>query len=626
MSWMKQLLRRGRHSFHLRLFLAMALVVFLFIPGAGYIAYLQARKAIDDQMRQHANSTVSQITRQVRSFIAQHSDNVQLIKLLLEHRLINPADEQALLRYFQLFKQGHPEFVNIYYGDAGGRFVMAPPQAPEVFATYDPRVRPWYTGAARTGLVHWTEIYLFASARQPGITVSAPVFDEHGDLRGVSAIDLDLSAFSRFLQGIDIGRQGFAYILDKRRGHVIAHPSLSQLPYNMRHIDLMRRCRDDLTSRGAAAGMTTFQGEQFYTVHADFPGQDWTVGVTLLVSDYMRTIRAVQWTTLTLVLVGILLSGLLSSTLAMAVIRPLRTLRQGIERISRGDLDHKVEIDDPDMVSDLAAAFNRMAASLRASLTELRATYAELAENEKLATVGRMTAGIAHEIRNPLGVIHGSAQIVVNRDRPWEMRERAARFIIDEVTRLDATLKSFLTFARPANPSFRRTDLLLLLEETLVATEERYREEGYTVVRDFPAMVPAIEADPDQIRQVIWNVALNALKAMPGGGVLSLRLQVEPGPPPVDAGAADVVEAAVVEGRWVVVTVADSGCGIAEEQMRHIFDPFVSYRDDGTGLGLSIVHQIVRLHRGHVRIHSRVGEGTAVALYFPCAEEGNPSC
>ena len=247
------------------------------------------------------------------------------------------------------------------------------------------------------------------------------------------------------------------------------------------------------------------------------------------------------------------------------------------------------------------------------------------AQQLKLASLGRLTAGIAHEIRNPLGVIHGSAQIVVNRDRPWEMRERAARFIIDEVTRLDATLRSFLTFARPAKPSFRRTDLLLLLEETLVATEARYRSEGYTVVHDFPAIVPAIEADPDQIRQVVWNVTLNALKAMPGGGVLSLRIHVEPGPPPghEDAESPNPVDA---QRPWVVVTVADSGCGIADEHLHDIFDPFVSYRDDGTGLGLSIVHQLVRLHRGEVRIRSRLGEGTVVALHFPCAEEAERSC
>ncbi len=623
---MNALLRRYRHSFHLRIFLAMALVVFLFIPGAGYIGYLQARKAIDDQMRQHAVSTVGQITRQVASFIAQHASNVQLIKLLIEHRLIDPANEQALLQYFQLFKQGHPEFVNIYYGDTRGRFIMAPPQSPEVFATYDPRVRPWYRGAVQARTIHWTEVYLFASARQPGITVSAPVLGENGAARGVCAIDLDLSAFSRFLQGIDIGRQGFAYILDKRTGHVIAHPSLGQLPWNMTHIDLMRRCRDDLASRNATSGMTGFQGEQFFTVHTDFPGKDWTVGVTILVSDYMRTIRTVQWTTVTLVFIGIVLSGLLSSILAMTVIRPLRTLQQGIERISRGDLDHKVDINDPDMVSSLAASFNRMALSLRDSLAELKATCAELAEKEKLAVVGRMTAGIAHEIKNPLGVIHGSAQIVVNPDRPWEMRERAARFIIDEVARLDATLKSFLTFARPAKPSFRPIDLLLLLEETLSATEERYRAEGYTIVRDFPDTVPAISADGDQLRQVVWNVAFNAIKAMPDGGLITFRVRVEEVLPAEAGDAAGVIDSPAVARRWVVVTVEDTGCGMDKEQMAHIFEPFVSYRDDGTGLGLSIVHQIVRLHRGHIRIRSRVGEGTAFAIFFPCEAGGDPPC
>jgi signal transduction histidine kinase len=237
-----------------------------------------------------------------------------------------------------------------------------------------------------------------------------------------------------------------------------------------------------------------------------------------------------------------------------------------------------------------------------------------------------MTAGIAHEIKNPLGVIHGSAQIVVNPDRPWEMRERAARFIIDEVARLDATLKSFLTFARPAKPSFRPTDLLLLLEETLSATEERYRAEGYTIVRDFPPTVPAISADGDQLRQVVWNVAFNAIKAMPGGGLITFRVRVEEGLPPEADQAAGVIEFPAVVRRWVVVTVEDTGCGIAEEQMAQIFDPFVSFRDDGTGLGLSIVHQIVRLHRGHIRIRSRVGEGTAFAIFFPCEAGGDPPC
>ena len=238
--------------------------------------------------------------------------------------------------------------------------------------------------------------------------------------------------------------------------------------------------------------MTSFQGENFFTAYTDYPGKDWTVGVTISVSDYMKTIRFIKQTTFSLVIAAILLASLLSYLLAMTIIRPLHSLQQGIERISRGDLDYKVAIEDPDIASALACSFNQMAFSLQKSLVELKLTYAELAEKEKLAAVGKMTAGIAHEIKNPLGVILGSAQIVVNRERPWEMREKAARFIIDEVARLDNTLKSFLAFARPPSPTFQETDMIRLLEDTLSATEERYLEEGYTIVRDFPAARTAL--------------------------------------------------------------------------------------------------------------------------------------
>ena len=108
--------------------------------------------------------------------------------------------------------------------------------------------------------------------------------------------------------------------------------------------------------------------------------------------------------------------------------------------------------------------------------------------------------------------------------------------------------------------------------------------------------------------------------------VFQVRVRVEEGLPPEADQAAGVIDSPAVARRWVVVTVEDTGCGIAEEQVAQIFDPFVSFRDDGTGLGLSIVHQIVRLHRGHIRIRSRVGEGTAFAIFFPCEDGGDPPC
>lgn len=623
----KHLLTRSIHSFQIRVFLALALVIFVFIPGTGYIGFLQAFKVVENQMQQYTISTADQITKRVSSFLAQHTYNVRLIKALLEKNMVEAKNEGKLLLNFSLFRQDHPEFVNIYYGDVAGNFSMVPPQIPEVHKVFDPRIRPWYRGAVETGDQHWTDVYLFASTQKPGITVSVPIYNDDGILQGVCGIDIDLSAFSRFLDGIEIGKEGFAYIFEKKQGRVIAHPGLVQLPWDEEHIELLRHCRDVLERTSRSYGLVSFKEKEYFTAYVDYPGKDWTVGVTLPLSEYFETIHFIKKSTFTLVVIAILLATILSYLLTRTVIRPLHRLQQGIDRISSGDLEYKVEIHDPDIASELAKSFNSMASSLRKSLVELKETYTELTEKEKLAAVGEMTAGIAHEIKNPLGVILGSAQVVLDRERPWQMRERAARFIIDEVVRLDDTLKAFLSFAKPALPSFIEIDLIRLLEEALSATEQRYKEEGYRFIRDYEDDILPIEADANQIRQIVWNICLNSIQAMPEGGTITFRVYMDRERELREETREKMMldNPFAIPREWLVLSISDTGCGIPKEKMEKVMDPFVSLRDDGIGLGLSIVTQIVKLHRGQVEVISREGEGTTFKLYFPCIMKENSS-
>jgi len=620
----KHTLRKYRHSFHLRVFLALVLVIVIFIPGTGYVGYLQALKVAEDQMEQYTIGTAEQISKRVTSFLAQHTYNVNLLASLFEKGLINSTDDRELLHYFHLFKQDHPEFVNIYFGDERGRFLMVPPQRPEVHKIFDPRVRPWYRGAVESRGTHWTDVYLFASTQNPGITVSAPIYAENRYLRGVCGIDIDLAAFSRFLQGIDIGNQGVAYIFENKTGHLIAHPWLAGLPGKSDRLGLLRACLADLKSQKLSFGRTSYGGEQFFTAFSPYSDKEWTVGITLSISDYLQKIQVIKKTTITLVVVAILLSSILSYLLAKTIISPLHRLRQGIERITRGDLEYRVAIKDPDIARDLARSFNKMALSLRKSLVELKSTYAELQEKQKLAAVGKMTAGIAHEIKNPLGIILGSTQVVLDRQRPWEMREKAASFIMAEVVRLDTTLKAFLAFAKPATPVFSEVDIIRLLEETLSATEERYLEEGYRFVRDFPESVPLFEADPSQLRQIFMNIFLNSFKAMPKGGTITIRVKAEKEPEQLNADKRfiSIRNPFTVARDWLIVSIEDEGCGIPAEQLGKIMEPFVSFRDDGIGLGLSIISQLVKLHRGHLQVESTEGKGTTFYLFFPCILKG----
>ncbi|MCK5541640.1 MAG: Cache 3/Cache 2 fusion domain-containing protein [Desulfobacterales bacterium] len=615
--WLKEKFNFFFHSFQVRIFLALTLIIVIVIPGTGYFCYLQARKVAEQQMQQSALGTAVMISKRVESFLSQYTYNAKLIKSFFENQLIDYSDDKQILKYFYLFQQDHPEFVNINFGDETGRFLMAPAQIPEVHKIFDPRVRPWYRGAIRAKGVYWTDVYLFASTQKPGMAVSVPIYDNNGSVKAVCGIDIDISAFSKFLKGIKIGKQGFAYIFENKQGRVIAHPSLVQLPWNPYHIDLLRTCLTDLKRENKTFGMSSFQGDQFFTAYTDYSGNDWTVGVTLPVSDFLENIITIKRAIITLVIAGILLSSLLSYLLAMTIVSPLNILKKGIERISSGDLEYKVNITNPDIASALAGSFNQMASSLRLSINELKKTYAELAQNEKLAAVGQMTASIAHEIKNPLGIILGSAQVVSNPDRPLEMREKAAVFIMEEVGRLNKTLTAFLNFAKPAPPNFQRIDIVDLLEEIFVSTEEHFSEKGYRLDRAFPDMAPIILADPDQIKEVFWNILLNAIQSMPDGGTINVRIDIEKGKGTIDESIIPIMGLTQQNPDYLTVSISDQGCGISDEQMEKILDPFVSFRDDGIGLGLSIVSQIVKYHKGLIKINSTLGEGTQFKLLFP---------
>ncbi len=615
--WMKDKLKQLWHSFQIRVFLSLTMIVMIVIPGTGYFCYLQARKVAVTQMQQYALSTAAQISKRVESFLSQHTYNARLIKSFFENNLIDHLNDRQILRYFHLIRKDHPEFVNINFGDESGRFLMAPAQIPEVHKTFDPRVRPWYQGAKQAKTAHWTDVYLFASTKKPGMTVSVPIYASSGDIKAVCGIDIDISSISRFLRGIKIGKTGFAYIFENKQGRVIAHPSLVQLPWDTYHTDLLRTCLNDLKQQEKSFGMSIFHGERFFTAYTEYPSNNWTVGVTLPVSDFLENVKDIQNAIISLVVAGICLSIVLSYLLATTIVSPLNILKKGIERISSGDLEYKVDIKDPDIASTLAGSFNRMAISLKMSNLELKKTYAELAQKEKLAAVGQMTASIAHEIKNPLGIIQGSAQVVANPKRPLPMREQAAEFIMQEVERLNHTLTTFLDFAKPASPNFQRVDITALLEEILIATEQRYAELGFEIDRDFPSMAPSILADPDQIKEMFWNIFINAVQSMPDGGRITVRIGVEKGDTAVDESMIPIKGLTQRHPDVLSVTIIDQGCGITQEQMGKILDPFISFRDDGIGLGLSIVTQIIKSHKGQIKIDSRPGKGTRFKICFP---------
>jgi len=229
-------------------------------------------------------------------------------------------------------------------------------------------------------------------------------------------------------------------------------------------------------------------------------------------------------------------------------------------------------------------------------LSAIRTLEARMRHADRLATLGRMAANIAHEIRNPLASMTGAIEVLVGEERPPEMRDRLASIVLRESGRLNEIVKGFLEYARPAPLTPASINAADCLDEVLLLIEHRAAPGSLKIVREFSGPLH-VTLDPQQFRQVVWNLCLNAVQAMPEGGELR-------------------VGASVHDGR-LEVRVTDTGEGIRNEDLSHVFEPFFSTRDGGTGLGLALVHRVVQDHGGDVEAHSVPGAGTTFAVTLP---------
>ena len=239
-------------------------------------------------------------------------------------------------------------------------------------------------------------------------------------------------------------------------------------------------------------------------------------------------------------------------------------------------------------------------------VTDMRRLERDARLQQRLAAVGEMAAGIAHEIRNPLASISGSMQVLRQELPLTDEQAQLMDIVLRESERLNGTIRSFLAYARPQRFPVTRVDLRAIVQDTAVLLRNSSEvREDHAIDVDVPGEPVWYDADESQMRQVVWNLATNGLRAMPAGGrlVLSTRL--------VDAESG------------VLLTVTDHGCGIPADQLEMIFQPFRSTFERGTGLGLPIVHRIVTDCDGTVQVSSTVGVGTTVQVRLPLAPAGS---
>lgn len=277
---------------------------------------------------------------------------------------------------------------------------------------------------------------------------------------------------------------------------------------------------------------------------------------------------------------------------------PIQRLIAGVREVKGGRLDTQLTITANDELGELAADFNEMTEVLRKN-KELEIV---LAQQNKMASLGVLSSGVAHEINNPLGVILGYAAHLENKLDPGDPAFKFVQEIKRESKRCKNIVQDLLSYARVPKPAPEETDLNALLEQIVDFAAHHTDMDAVGIDTAFDPRLPRLWVDGDQIRQVAMNLMLNAGAAMPEGGRL-------------------VVGTAMDEDDWVKMTFQDSGSGIPPENLEKIFEPFFTTKSRGTGLGLAITRTIVEQHGGRIDVASEVGQGTTVTVSLPVERE-----
>lgn len=280
-------------------------------------------------------------------------------------------------------------------------------------------------------------------------------------------------------------------------------------------------------------------------------------------------------------------------------VEPGKTIPQeALEAMMTFSQQAGLAIHNTSIVEELKILSQEMEEKIKRTMEDLNRVEAQLLRQEKLAALGQLAAGIAHEIRNPLTSINILIQSMREKLPIENAFQEDLKVIEEEIGRINEIVEQFLRFAKPSPPLFEKTEVFPILEETLQLLRPQIEKSRISVKKEFYPL-PPMTIDKEQIKQVILNILLNAIQAMPEGGYLILGGRVSE------------------DGDGVKLWIKDSGVGIPSEVMNKLFDPFFSTKESGMGLGLSIAHRIIDSHHGKIEVESTPGKGTLFTLFLP---------
>jgi signal transduction histidine kinase len=450
----------------------------------------------------------------------------------------------------------------------------------------------------------------------PGLFTSSPVFDDQGKLVGAILVGTRLN---NLLGSIKSQALADLVLLDKER-----HTLATTLAPPQEGYGVLEAAADGLAEGDLSHTQDLILNERsFQITFTPFSPRGEQIGWmgVVLPSSYVvsaeATSRNVFSLLFTLGTVGVIIIGFI---LSQSIARPILELRSVTQAVAAGELESHLSMQRSDEIGELADAFDVMTLRLRERTNEaarlyaeavkhnrelaeindqLRKTQMQLVQSEKLAAIGQLTAGIVHDVKNPLTVIKGMAELMLGEDGlPAEYKDELG-MIRESAVKANNIVSDLLKFARQSTPEMDEHDMRETIEAALRLTAYPLRQAHVQVIKDLPGEPVRMTYDDQQIEQVLVNLITNSIQAMPSNGVLHVNLSQS--------------------GEAAAIAVQDNGTGIPPENLTRIFDPFFTTKPEGegTGLGLSVSYGIISNHAGRISVESKVGEGTTFMVLLP---------
>jgi len=485
---------------------------------------------------------------------------------------------------------------------------------------------------------------------RPVIRFATPIVDRKGVKQGLLIINLHAAFVLGQIQELAGSRGGVSYLFDRSGFYLSRTADAPEAEsFSMQSVEALTPLmpRSLLTRIISRDEGTELLGDWIVAYAPIGVGQtladrsdssmDWAVALSFPRKYLFEAVFNLYllYGVLALTLVGTALAGFL---LSRHLLRPLEQLSGETEEIAAGHFSHRVEIRGDDEIADLGRRFNAMAARLEQSYRALEDRKGELEKEvqqrtaalekeqqerreldrqmfqvEKMTTMGEVAMGLAHEIGNPLAGMKAVAQMLLEEELPPPQREYLER-ILNEVNRLSEFLRTFHGFAAPQEFHPVACRLEQVLDDILLWTRKEAKSRGVAI--DFTpcnSAVPALWADPNRLKQVLLNLVINAIHAMPRGGHIEIGMCAGLGHP-------EDLDGEVPKMRFCV---RDTGVGIPPEVLPKVFDPFYTTRPDGSGLGLAVVKKIAQQHGADIQVESTLGHGTCFELVWPIAPGEN---